>query len=454
MKLSKLALVAAIACGIHAGNAIGQDHNYSGGAVVAPQTGVASVGCDCGQPVCGCEAVGACGGGLCDSGCDSGCDACCDGGGCLLGDCCLGEPWTLFGDCGPWSAGGWIQMGYHNRALSMFNQHPDNFNLHQAWLWAEKSIDTRCGFDLGGRVDYLYGVDAQDTQAFGTDPRGWDNDWDHGIYGHALPQAYLEAGYGDLSVKAGHFFTLIGYEGVAAPSNFFYSHAYTHYFSEPFTHTGVLATYKASDDWTSYGGYVMGWDSGFDDNGDAYLGGSSFALTEDVTVTYQSINGRFNERRFGDARAERGHMNSLVIDTKLTDKLQYIFWTDYLDTWDANDTIVRNTFDITQMLIYRINDCWALGGRFEWYNVREDSVGLYGPNAIAGLENVAAGNVDIYQLTGGINYRPHANLIIRPEIRYDWINDDPALLAAADRPLLEGNGDDQTTFGIDAIFTF
>ena len=55
---------------------------------------------------------------------------------------------------------------------------------------------------------------------------------------------YFEAGYGDLTVKIGHFYTIIGWEVVTAPDNFFYSHAYTMYNSEPFTHTGVLATYN------------------------------------------------------------------------------------------------------------------------------------------------------------------------------------------------------------------
>ena len=77
-----------------------------------------------------------------------------------------------------------------------------------------------------------------------------------------LPQLYVEAGYGDLSVKAGHFYTIIGYEVVQATGNFFYSHAYTFNFSEPFTHTGVLAQYDASERLTFYGGYSLGIDSG------------------------------------------------------------------------------------------------------------------------------------------------------------------------------------------------
>ncbi len=48
-------------------------------------------------------------------------------------------------------------------------------------------------------------------------------------------------------LKVGHFYTIIGYEVVTAPDNFFYTHAYTMQYGEPFTHTGVLATYNAND---------------------------------------------------------------------------------------------------------------------------------------------------------------------------------------------------------------
>ena len=66
----------------------------------------------------------------------------------------------------------------------------------------------------------------------------------------------LPARAGDLSIKAGHFFTLIGYEVVGATGNFFYSHAFTMNNSEPFTHTGVLGTYDLGDGYTSYFGWT------------------------------------------------------------------------------------------------------------------------------------------------------------------------------------------------------
>ncbi len=447
MKLSKMALVAAIACGIHAGNAFGQQ------AVPGVQQvafGVAD--CDCGQPVCGCEAPACgCGTSACDGGCDSGCAS-----GCGLGlgscldkfDCCLGDPWTLFGEHCGWSAGGWINVGGHTARLNNFNNRPDEIQLHQAWLYAEKAIDTSNGFSLGGRIDYLYGTDAQDTQAFGTDPRGWDNPWDNGStdngYGHAIPQLYAEAGYGDWSVKLGHFFTTIGWEVVAAPDNFFYSNAYTMYNSEPFTHTGALVTYNLNDETSIWGGYVLGWDSGFDDNGDAYLSGFSRQLTNDLTIIYSSILGRFGEARFNGV--EKGYMQSLIADYAVSDNLQYIFQTDYLDTEDDLDVRVRNSFGINQYLIYTLSDCWAVGGRFEWWNVAENSVGFGG-------DALADGNVDIYALTLGVNYRPTANFILRPEARYDWHRDDAAAVAST-VDLFEDGGRDQFTFGMDAIFTF
>ncbi len=402
MKLSKMALAAAIACGTYAGNVFADQTNE------IKLVSHCAASCDCGEPVCGCEPVAACDSDCCNDGCcDSGCDSCCDSGcglgdclgmgDCLSGDCCHGDPYTLFGDCGPYSAGGWMQLGYFNKPNSLFNTYADNLQLQQAWLWAEKSIDTSCGFDIGGRIDALYGTDAQNTQAFGTDPVGWDNTWDNGVYGWAMPQLYVEAGYGDLSVKMGHFYTIIGYEVVQATGNFFYSHAYTFNYSEPFTHTGILATYNLSDDVTLYGGWTEGWDSGFDDNGDNFLGGISVNLTDDFSVIYATTAGRFGSAKYNGN--EQGYMQSIVANWNVTDNLEYVFQSDYLDTDNGAGATVRDTFDINQYLFYTFNDCWAAGGRFEWYQ----NEGIFAP---------ANQELDIYALTLGVNYSPNANLTV------------------------------------------
>ena len=73
-----------------------------------------------------------------------------------------------------------------------------------------------------------------------------------------------------------------------APDNFFYSHAYTMYFGEPFTHTGVLATYSMTDDVKVWGGWTAGWDTGFENPNGAgtFLGGFSTPVGEKITFTW------------------------------------------------------------------------------------------------------------------------------------------------------------------------
>ena len=106
-------------------------------------------------------------------------------------------------------------------------------------------------FGVGGQVDFILGHDSDDTSAFGGLDGSFDNGWtdndqgDIDNVGIAMPQIYASfyAPIGNgVTVDVGHFYTIIGWEVVTAPDNFFYSHAYTMVYSEPFTHTGALAT--------------------------------------------------------------------------------------------------------------------------------------------------------------------------------------------------------------------
>jgi hypothetical protein len=283
-----------------------------------------------------------------------------------------------------------------------------------------------CGLDWGFRVDLMYGVDAQDTQAFGEPAPAdhFDNPWDHGIYGWAMPQLYGELASGDWSVKFGHFYTLVGYEVVTATGNFFYSHAYTQYNSEPFTHSGIVATYQVSENIEAYGGWVAGWDTGFDrysDGGDdskgsAFLGGVALTLTEEATLTYITTVGDLGVRG-------EGYSHSLVLDIALDDDWNYVLQSDLVETNVAGGP--NHQFGFNQYLIYTVNDCLGFGGRLEWW--KNDSHSQY--------------DVSI-----GMNYKPSANLVIRPELRHDW---NPSGIR------FNGDGKDNfTTFGIDAILTF
>ncbi|WP_437192989.1 outer membrane beta-barrel protein [Planctomicrobium sp. SH527] len=327
---------------------------------------------------------------------------------------------TLFEPDSGWDIGGHVQFGYHNKSDGMFNNVPGKFHNHQSWLFVEKVADGSNGLGFGGRIDVMYGVDGTDTQAFGNDPGVFDyqNGWDHGIYSFAMPQLYAEFAYGNWSLKAGHFYTMLGYEVVPATGNFFYSHAMTMYNSEAFTHTGALSTYSANDNVTFYGGWTLGWDTGFDQRygGSSFLGGVSIAATDDLIFTYIITAGDLGN--IGE-----GYTHSLVTDWNITDRWEYVIQSD-LTALKSNGGGNYDTIGVDQYLFYTINDRYKVGGRAEWWKQNGTSY-----NAV----------------TGGVNITPMANLVVRPEVRYQW---SPSENASA-LPVNQG-----AIFGIDAVLKF
>ncbi|HTI50767.1 MAG TPA: outer membrane beta-barrel protein, partial [Planctomycetaceae bacterium] len=204
------------------------------------------------------------------------------------------------------------------------------FNLNQQYLYVEKVADGKKGLDWGFRGDVLYGVDGNEGQAFGNiDPGHWDylNGFDHGSYEWAFPQLYGEVAYGDLSIKGGHFYTIVGYEVVPSTGQFFFSRQLTFWNSEPFTHTGALATYKASDKLTVSGGWVFGMDTGFYQyqGGNAFLGGFTYQIDEKTTFVYSVIAGNLGWR--GD-----GAINSWILSRQWTKKFSTVHQFDVLAT--------------------------------------------------------------------------------------------------------------------------
>jgi hypothetical protein len=366
----------------------------------------------------------------CSTGCN-GCNRCCNTGlgfdnfdlglGGLEPSCCLGEPFSLadeiLGTCDRTiNFGGWTQFGWHSESNGLFNSHDSRIQNHQSWLYAEKVAEQGCCLDWGFHIDFMYGLDAQNTQAFGGSGDDWDADWDNGIYGYAVPQLYVELAKDNWRIKAGKFYTMTGYEVVQATGNFFYSHAYTMVNSEPFTHSGFVATYSVSDDLDVYAGWTAGWDTGITqfNNGSQFLGGFAYDIGCDTTFTYIVNSGSFGQR-------EEGYMHSMVMDHKISDCLNYVLQSDLLDTNGGDD----HSFGVNQYLIYTVSDCLGYGARVEWYKFNGSSQ---------------------YATTIGVNYKPCANVILRPELRHDW---NPS----GNRFNGDGKGN-FTTVAMDAIFTF
>jgi hypothetical protein len=386
----------------------------------------------------------------------SDCPACRDRGcGWGIFTCHPGDAWTLpqpaFLAQRDIKISGWLEGGFYPNQYGadyngpLGNRDQPFFNADQLWLVAERATDTsKHDWDIGGRVDYLFGVDAPDTQCTGDHSFDWN--WTSSftsagapLYGSAMPQVYAEAAYKDLKVKVGHFYTPMGNEVYPATGNFFYSHSYMFSYGEPFTHTGFLATYKFNDKLSGSAGWANGWDSGFGNNNDGslMLGGLTATLGKKTTLAWYFCSGYWgNGRAFVGANTNDIFMNSLVLTYKITDRWTYILQHDYATNYNRPD--VASWYGLTQYLTYKINDCWSAGGRIEWF--RDDD----GVRVIAGN----AGNY--YEMAAGLNWKPRANFLIRPEVRYDWYDG----TTVGGDPFNNGTAITQLAGGCDIIFTY
>jgi len=333
----------------------------------------------------------------------------------------------------------------------------DDGQLNQAWVVLERTkadLSKNCGWFLGGRVDFMWGSDFFFTTSAGLDgtpvgnvPR-W-NTTDSQLYGFAMPQLYFETDYDDLRIKWGHFFTIIGYEVVPDIGNFFYTHAYTFQYGEPFTHTGVLASRNINDNWSWSAGIVSGWNEFDLTEGPQFLGGLTYTDKDYGSLAFSIITGDESTANIAAVPPFRNRtMYSVVWNRTLTSRWNYVLQHDLgvqTDAQTANGTRQANWYGLNQYLFYKLNCCWTAGARFEWFRDEEGFVvtGLRPGNPIAG--QLFPGN--FFEFSLGANYKPNANWNIRPEVRYDWFD-------GQGHPYDDGNAKHQFLFGLDAIYQF
>jgi hypothetical protein len=331
-----------------------------------------------------------------------------------------------------------------------FQDRAHHFDMNQLYIVSEKVLDTSdCCWDVGGRIDVLYGSDARFTKALGWElnPAGGD-DWndDGERYQIAIPQLYGEVGYGDLSFKVGHFYTVLGYEVVPATGNFFYTHSYVMQYGEPFTHFGGLLTWKANDSVSLYGGIVNGWDAldRVNDNA-SFLGGLTYTPEcADWTLALAGITGEEDNL---DGRLTHRALYSLVFTYNITDDWQYVLQNDVGWQQSIEDVTGQDAewYGVNNYLFYTINKCWRAGGRFEWFR-DDDGVRVTGIDIDNPYDGGSPG--DFYEVALGLNWSPTANILVRPEVRWDWYDGIGAL------PFGDETDDEQFVGGFDAIVKF
>jgi hypothetical protein len=410
----------------------------------------------CGDPACGCG--GPCGG------CSDGCGQCGGGG---VANYRKGR--VQYGNA---AIHGWLAQGFtfnpedpdsrFNGPLT-FNDRANEYQLNQIYVAFEDIVD-RCGcdWDLGGRVDILYGTDYFFTQARGLETRSdgsprWNSaDGPRGdgaaLYGFAMPQLYAEvfAPFGDgLSVKMGHFYSILGYESVMYTQNFFYSHSYARQYGEPFTHTGLLADYRLGSNWTLLGGFTRGWDNWEDINGElGFLGGLEWCRPDG----WESLRFALHTGNEDDLSENNRTVYSMVyyrlLDRRVAYVMEHNFGVEDNAAERENGEKPAHWYGITNYLVWHINCETEFGIRVEWFRDEENARVLGIP-----LEGSVGGNY--VATTIGMNIYPSIceGLVVRPELRYDWSdteNESLEVFGMYD----DFTAEDQFTIAISAALSF
>jgi hypothetical protein len=381
---------------------------------------------------------------------------------------------------------GWLNGGmtgnpddpddHWNRPLG-FNDRSNEFQVNQLYLTMGRAVRQDDVWDIGGRIDFLYGTDYRYTQALGLETHRTslsDNHWNsddgpfpsgQGLYGLAMPQAYAELrmplGTG-MSVKMGHFYSIMGYESVMAPNNFFYSHSYATTYGEPMTHTGLLCSYELRPGLTTHLGFTRGWDtwdSYVGNNELSVLGGVQWVSPSSQTsagFTFHTGDEPIVAAGFGGGFT--GFTNStsysLVLSHYLTSHLQYVFQHDLGVHNDAAYNLIAGTredaiwYGINQYFILHMTDTLSFAVRAEWFRDENNWRVLRRPS----VTDVTGD--DYCDVTVGFNWRPSDRLMIRPEARWDWSGVEGTGFPAFGGMFNEKSEKSQFTFGIDATLFY
>ncbi len=322
-----------------------------------------------------------------------------------------------------------------------FDVQSESLLLDQVDLTVERTVDTtKNKFDIGFRVEQIYGADAAFIHSNGLTTysptkiglaRHPKNQYD-------LNQAYLSfalpVGNG-LGITLGKFNTLLGYEVISPNGNALYSHTFL-FGQLPFTNTGVLATYNLTSDLSITAGVTRGWDQALKDVNGSIDGIGQIKYTKDKLTLY--LNGITGPELPSGTFSGYRTVLDFIGTYNYSDNLTLAVNADY--GWQGS---ISNDqwYGVAVYAGYKLSDMFTVNARGEWFDDQDGGA----PGTILGIPNV------YYEATLGLSIKPFpnnnigSNLVIRPEVRLDY----------ADIAAWDGGTDHyQVTAGIDAYFTF
>jgi len=233
-------------------------------------------------------------------------------------------------------------------------------------------------------------------------------------YGSAL----LPLGNG-LTVKAGKWATLIGYEVYESPKNFNFSRDFLYTLGTPYTHTGLLVSYPFAKWIAATLGFTMGWDDS--DNPNGYLkaiGQVAFTPIDTFSIVMAFHVGPEQLRS-----QMHGHVNQRwIVDTTILytgiPKLSLAVNFDFAG--EENDPVLvalgtrknnnSNWSGIAGYIVYDWTKSLRTSLRLEYFA---------DPQAVRNGITPPGHNVNYYEFTPTIEYKIWRGLIGRLEYRRD-----------------------------------
>jgi len=259
---------------------------------------------------------------------------------------------------------------------------------------------------VGGRIDLTFGATADIVGS--AEPGGATG---REAYKH-IQQAYISALAADnLVLDVGKFVTPIGAEVIESQDNWNYTRSILFGFAIPFYHTGVRATYVASDRLSLSGYLVNGWNNTLETNSDkTFAASAAFTPNEQVSWVANFMAGNEDDVD-GDGEEDLRWLFDTTLSFVATDMLTLMANFDYGQESDLIATDEAGSWwGIAAYARYQPRANWAFAGRFE--HIDDSDGGFMGIGQTA------------QSLTVTSDHRLWNDLVTRVEFRFDTVEND------------------------------
>jgi hypothetical protein len=322
-----------------------------------------------------------------------------------------------------WNLG---RTGHGNVNELRFYDHDAGYAFNAAELSLKKDPSER--YRLGYGAVVTGGVDSQKNHSLGIFR---DRD-DQAPLFRNTPQYDLVEAYASylvpvgngLTLKAGKWGTLIGYELYESPKSLNFSRSFLYTLGTPYTHTGLLATYPVTKWFSATAGFTNGWDNVDNNNGHLRpIGSFAFTPSDKLSAIVGYLFGPEQNRN-----QMRGHdvNNRFVVDTTI------VYTGIERVTLAVNFDFAGEENDPALVAIPgRKNTDSRWGGvagyvGYDWTKLLRTVLRLEyfaDPQGVRSSETSMPGtNVDLFEATATLEYKIWRGLMGRLEYRRDQAN--------------------------------